>query len=82
MAEDAAQMEVARQVMAEVEEAGIWGAPLVTELTPAATFWPAEPEHQDYFRLNPWSGYCRAVIAPKVSKFRKTFAARLNPVGA
>ena len=82
LAESEAQMEVARQVMTEVQAAGIWGAPLVTELVPAAAFWPAEPEHQDYFRLNPWSGYCRAVIAPKVSKFRKSFAARLNPVGA
>lgn len=82
LAESDAQMETARAVMAEIEAAGIWGAPLVTELVPAGDFWPAEAEHQDYFRLNPWSGYCRAVIAPKVAKFRKSFAARLNPVGA
>lgn len=82
MAETPEQMETARAVMAEVEQAGIWGAKLVTELVPAAEFWPAEPEHQDYFNRNPWAGYCRAVIAPKVAKFRKVFAARLNPVGA
>jgi peptide-methionine (S)-S-oxide reductase len=73
-----AQETVARQVMAEIEAAGIWDAPLVTELQPAPRFWPAEAEHQDYFARNPWSGYCRAVIAPKVTKFRKTFASRLK----
>jgi peptide-methionine (S)-S-oxide reductase len=76
------QMETARTVMAEVTAAGIWGAPLVTELVAAGAFWPAEPEHQDYFNRNPWSGYCRAVIAPKVSKFRKSFAARLQTAKA
>jgi peptide-methionine (S)-S-oxide reductase len=73
-----AQEETARQVMAEVESLNIWDAPLVTELAPAPRFWPAEAEHQDYFSRNPWSGYCRAVIAPKVAKFRKTFASRLK----
>ena len=72
------QERVAREVMAEITRLAIWDAPLVTELVPAAPFWPAEDEHQDYFRLNPWSGYCRAVIAPKVTKFRKLFADRLR----
>jgi peptide-methionine (S)-S-oxide reductase len=78
-----AQRRTAEAVMREIGEAGIWDAPLVTELMPAAEFWPAEPEHQDYFARNPWSGYCRAVIAPKVAKFRKGFADRLkNPRAA
>mgnify|MGYP001760696037 FL=1 len=64
--------------MAEVAEAGLYPAPLVTELAPAPEFWPAEAEHQDYFARTPWSGYCRAVIAPKVAKFRKSFAHRLK----
>ncbi|MCQ4160274.1 peptide-methionine (S)-S-oxide reductase MsrA [Roseomonas sp. GC11] len=72
------QAETARQVMAEVEEARLWPAPLVTEVTGPATFWPAEPEHQDYFARNPWAGYCRVVIAPKVAKFRQRFAGRLK----
>lgn len=42
--------------------------PIVTEITPAATFWPAERYHQDYFRTNPGQGYCRMVIAPKLKK--------------
>jgi peptide-methionine (S)-S-oxide reductase len=82
LAETPEQMATARAVMAEVEAAGLWGAPLVTELVPAGAFWPAEPEHQDYFSRNPGSGYCRAVIAPKLAKFRKAFAQRLLHAGA
>lgn len=73
-----AQVITARAVMAEVTEAGLWPDPLVTELEPAGRFWPAEAEHRDYFNRNPWAGYCRVVVAPKVAKFRKTFAARLK----
>lgn len=72
------QEQVAREVMAKVAEMKVWDDPIVTEVAPAAEFWPAEEEHQDYFRLNPWSGYCRVVIAPKVTKFRKLFAERLR----
>jgi peptide-methionine (S)-S-oxide reductase len=82
IAEDDAQMVVARHVMDEVTGAGVWSAPLVTELLPPTTFWPGEAEHQDYYNRNPWSGYCRAVIGPKVSKFRRSFANRLSRVGA
>lgn len=82
LAHSDAQAATARAVMAEVAQAGIWGAPLVTELVPEAPFWPAEPEHHDYFARNPWSGYCRAVVAPKVLKFRKQFADRLKTPGA
>ncbi len=72
------QKRVAEAVMAEVAAAGVWDGKLVTELEPAPEFYPAEPEHQDYFARNPWSGYCRAVVAPKVQKFRKTFADRVK----
>jgi peptide-methionine (S)-S-oxide reductase len=73
-----AQEASARAVMTELERDRVWGAPLVTEVLPAPRFWPAEAEHQDYFARNPWSGYCQAVVAPKVIKFRKTFADRLR----
>ena len=42
--------------------------PIVTELTQAGTFWPAEAYHQDYYRQNPGQGYCRVVIRPKLDK--------------
>ncbi|MGK7870446.1 peptide-methionine (S)-S-oxide reductase MsrA [Falsiroseomonas sp. E2-1-a20] len=76
------QAETAKAVMAEIEAAGIWGGRLVTELVPATEYWPGEAEHQDYFARNPWSGYCRVVVAPKVAKFRKQFAARLKAQAA
>lgn len=72
------QKRTAEAVMAEIADAGVWNGPLVTELVPAAEFYTAEPEHQDYFVRNPWSGYCRAVVGPKVQKFRKTFADRVK----
>ena len=64
--------------IADVDASGLWPGPVVTEVEPASDFWEAEPEHQDYFARNPWSGYCRAVVAPKVQKFRKTFADRVK----
>jgi len=79
---DDAQRSSAERIIAEVNQAGIWGAPAVTEIEPLAKFWPAEPEHHNYFARNPWSGYCRAVVAPKVLKFRKSFADRLKPEAA
>ena len=75
---DAAQRAAAERVIAEIEAARIWPAPIVTQIVPLEAFYPAEPEHQDYFARNPSSGYCRAVVAPKVQKFRKTFADRLK----
>ena len=79
---DAAQEATAREVMAEIDTRQLWPAPLVTELAPFTEYWPGEAEHQDYFRLNPWSGYCRVIVAPKVAKFRKTFAAMLKSAAA
>ena len=48
--------------------------PIVTELQAASTFYPAESEHDDYFRLHPYQGYCQLVIAPKVLHARDEFA--------
>jgi len=73
-----AQRDVAEAVMAELNSAQIFDAPIVTQLRPPATFWPAEDYHRDYFALNPNQGFCQAVIAPKVAKFRKQFRERLQ----
>jgi peptide-methionine (S)-S-oxide reductase len=77
-----AQAATARDVVAEIEAAGLHDRPVVTELLPEARFWPAEAEHHDYFARNPWSGYCQAVVAPKVVKFRKVFADRVKRTAA
>lgn len=72
------QKAVAEKVVRELAAAGLWDDPIVTEITPLTAFYRGEEYHQDYFEKNPWAGYCRAVIAPKVAKFRKQFAARLT----
>lgn len=72
------QEAVARQVMKEVEGAGIWDDPLVTEVEPLTTFHPAEAYHRDYFQNNPNQPYCQVVVAPKVAGFRARFAHRLR----
>jgi len=76
------QRAAAERMIAEIAKAGIYDDPIVTELEPLVKFWPAEAEHDNYFARNPWSGYCRAVVAPKVVKFRKSFADRLKPEAA
>ena len=78
---DADQEATAKAVMAETAAAGLWPRPIVTEIVPLTVFWPAEPEHDNYFARNPWSGYCQAVIAPKLAKFRKSFSSSLKPQG-
>ena len=53
---------------------GIWGSAVVTELSPATTFWTGEEYHQDFFAKNPNQGYCNAVVSPKMAKARKAFS--------
>ena len=72
------QERTARAAIAEIEGQGVFDAPIVTEVAPFTVFYPAEEYHQDYFRRNPGQGYCRAVIAPKVAKFRKQHLERLK----
>ena len=72
------QKTVAENVIAEMEAAKIYDAPIVTEVTPFTIFYPAEDYHQRYYEQNPDEGYCRAIIAPKVSKFRKVFLEKLR----
>jgi peptide methionine sulfoxide reductase MsrA len=49
----------------------------VTEVVPFEVFYRAEDYHQGYFRNNPGQGYCQAVVAPKVAKFRKLFVDKM-----
>ncbi len=72
------QKAVAERVIAEVAAAGVWDAPVVTEVVPLRTFYPAEDYHQGYFRRNPAQPYCAFTVAPKVAKFRKKFLERLK----
>lgn len=73
-----AQREAAERVMREVVEQKVWPGTLVTELEPLTVFHRAEPEHDDYYARNPFTGYCQAIVGPKVAKFRKSFSDRLK----
>ncbi|HEY7657651.1 MAG TPA: peptide-methionine (S)-S-oxide reductase MsrA [Burkholderiales bacterium] len=68
----------AEEVIARLTAAKLWRDPVVTELTPASTFYVAEGYHQEYFARNPYQPYCKAVVAPKVAKFRKQFLDKLK----
>jgi peptide-methionine (S)-S-oxide reductase len=72
------QNTAAEQAIADLDAKGVWHAPIVTEIVPLETFYPAESYHQDYFEQNPRQRYCQIVIAPKVAKFRKEHLARLK----
>ena len=73
-----AQKAAAEEVMARLAAAKLWKDPIVTEVTPASTFHVAENYHQEYYERNPYQPYCRAVVAPKVAKFRKQFLEKLK----
>jgi peptide-methionine (S)-S-oxide reductase len=70
---DDEQKRIAEQVIAKLDEAKVFPRKIVTEVTKASIFYPAEDYHQDYFANNPNQPYCRAVAAPKVEKVRKVF---------
>jgi peptide-methionine (S)-S-oxide reductase len=72
------QKAAAEKVMQELEAQKIWRAPIVTEVAPFTTFYPAEDYHQNYYANNPRQPYCQVVVAPKVAKFRKQFIGKLK----
>jgi peptide-methionine (S)-S-oxide reductase len=68
------QQQLAEDMIRQMTQEKLFGKPIVTEVKPLANYWPAEEYHQDFFERNPGQGYCMAVAAPKVAKFRKTFS--------
>lgn len=72
-----AQRADAEAVVAELTAAGVYDDPIVTEIAPLDTFYPAEDYHQDYYARNPSAPYCAAVIAPKVAKLRAQYLDKL-----
>jgi peptide-methionine (S)-S-oxide reductase len=73
------QNKIAHEVVKELEESRIYSRPVVTQIDPAPTIFPAEDYHQNYFVQNPNQGYCRAVVAPKLAKFRAKFKSLIAP---
>jgi peptide-methionine (S)-S-oxide reductase len=75
---DDAQKDAAETIIAEITSEEIWPNPVVTEVVPIDNYHQAEDYHQDYFKNNPQNQYCSMVVAPKLAKFKKTFASRLR----
>lgn len=72
------QKEIAEEIISELNKAGVWSSPIVTEVTAFSIFYPAEDYHQEYFENNSDQPYCRAVIQPKVEKFQKVFRDKIK----
>ena len=68
----------AEKLIAELNTAQLWKNPIVTQIVPLRIFYPAEDYHQGYFAQYPEQGYCRAVISPKLNKFRRQWSKRLK----
>lgn len=70
------QLEIINKSIEQVQK--LWTDPVVTEVEELKEFYPAEPEHQNYFAKNPQQAYCQAIINPKLSKLRAQFATKLK----
>ena len=75
---DDEQKNTAEQVIRDLSDQKLFDRPIVTEVAPLDRFYVAENYHQEYFARNPYQPYCQAVVAPKVSKFRKHFLEMLK----
>ena len=67
------EKEAALRKIEEINKAKIWNNPLVTQVELLQEFFPAEEYHQNYFKKNPFAGYCQVVINPKLKKFKQKF---------
>jgi len=72
--QNAAQYDAVEKMIAALNEAAVFNAPIVTQIKGADTFYPAEDYHQYYFANNPNQPYCMAVAAPKAAKIRAKYA--------
>jgi peptide-methionine (S)-S-oxide reductase len=70
---DEEQKAAAEKAIAALDAAKVFPNRVVTEVTEASIFYPAEDYHQDYFENNPFQPYCQGAVAPKVAKVRKVF---------
>ena len=75
---DGEQRELARGYLEKLDQSGAFDAPIVTTVVPFEKLWAAEAHHQDYYRRNQNTGYCQAVIVPKLLKFQSVFRAKLT----
>lgn len=71
---DDSQKRIAEEMVRRFNDEHLFDDPIVTQIVPLDAFYKAEEYHQRYFEKNPNKPYCRIVINPKLSKFRKKFA--------
>jgi peptide-methionine (S)-S-oxide reductase len=75
---DTKQQEVALAIIEEINQEQLFDESIVTQVSPAVTFYCGEDYHHNYFKNNPENQYCQAIVSPKLAKFRKTFVAKLK----
>ncbi|MGH7559030.1 MAG: peptide-methionine (S)-S-oxide reductase, partial [Gemmatimonadota bacterium] len=75
---DPEQRAVAQAYIRQLDEAGVFGSPIVTKLEPLEAFYEAETYHQNYAELHPEQPYIASVAAPKVEKLREHHGERLK----
>ncbi len=68
----------AQALIARLGAERVFDEPIVTRIEEPGRWYPAEAYHQRFFERNPYQGYCMAIVAPKVAKFRRSFAHRLR----
>lgn len=72
------QKEIAERYKTKLNEDKVWDLPVVTEIVEINNYYEAEKYHHNYLELNPENAYCKAIVRPKVDKFKKVFGAKLN----
>jgi peptide-methionine (S)-S-oxide reductase len=72
------QKEIAKDYMDLLAQEKTFSSPIVTKLSPAVTFYPAEEYHQNYYNQNKTQSYCHYVITPKIEKLKKYYKAKLK----
>lgn len=75
---DPAQKVAALKYLEKLEKEKVWDAPIATQIVEINNYYEAEAYHHNYFKENPGNPYCQGVVRPKVEKFRKVFADKIN----
>lgn len=72
------QKQIAEELIAELNQEGIWDKPIVTQVVPLTVFYRAETYYKDYYKKHPKEPYCQAVIAPKIAKLQARFLDKIK----
>ena len=73
-----AQKTKAENYIQLLEKEKLYDKKIVTKVSSATVFYPAEDYHQNYYDQNSSQGYCQMVIAPKIEKLRKYYKSKLK----